>query len=152
MNGHESKQVVIFDLDGTLADISARRAILEKHPKDWDRFFSGMESDLPNLPLVNLFKILSRYEQYGMVIVTGRPERYRDATTRWLNKHGLSPILMFMRGDNDRRADHLVKEEILNNIRAQGLEIQFVVDDRDTVVQMWRKNGVLCLQCDEGKF
>jgi hypothetical protein len=57
-----------------------------------------------------------------------------------------------MRADKDFRADHIVKEEMLSFLRSSGNEILFVVDDRQQVVDMWRRNGVICLQCDEGKF
>ncbi|MBV1934915.1 MAG: hypothetical protein KUG59_09500 [Parvibaculaceae bacterium] len=63
------------------------------------------------------------------------------------------PLLQnFMRPDNDSRADHIIKEEILDKLLAQGAEIEFAVDDRNQVVNMWRRRGITCLQCDYGNF
>lgn len=145
-------RAVVFDLDGTLADIRPRRQILHQDPKNWEGFFAGMASDSPNHSIVELFQSLAATGRYIMVVVTGRPERYREVSARWLEMHGLEVESMLMRRDGDRREDHIVKLEILHAIRTSGLEIAFAVDDRESVVRMWRDNGVTCLQCDEGNF
>jgi len=36
--------------------------------------------------------------------------------------------------------------------KVEGRDIAFAVDDRQQVVDMWRANGVTCLQCDVGDF
>ena len=41
------------------------------------------------------------------------------------------------------------QQEMLDNT---GREVHVAVDDRSQVVEMWRKNGIICLQCDEGRF
>lgn len=146
------RKAIIFDMDGTLANISTRRQVLKKNPKDWNGFFQGIEFDLPNVPIVELFHTLSATGNYIMIVVTGRPERYRCVSTQWLLKHNINAELMYMRQDGDRRPDDVVKKEILEKIRSQELEIILAIDDRQSVVQMWRDNGVTCLQCDEGLF
>jgi len=40
----------------------------------------------------------------------------------------------------------------LHKLIAEGARIEFVVDDRQQVVDMWRRNGITCLQCDVGDF
>ena len=57
-----------------------------------------------------------------------------------------------MRADKDQRPDNIIKGEILDMFRKEGRDIAFAVDDRQQVVDMWRENGVLCLQCDVGDF
>lgn len=51
-----------------------------------------------------------------------------------------------MRHLNDHRPDDVVKEEMLQQLRAEGKDILFVIDDRQKVVDMWRRNGLICLQ------
>ncbi|MDA8412489.1 MAG: hypothetical protein M0023_01740 [Desulfobacteraceae bacterium] len=148
MDKSNKTRVVIFDLDGTLADVSRRRKILQQTPKAWDAFFADMDSDPPNPPIVELYKVLEASRLYSMYVVTGRPERYREVSARWISFQGLKAERLFMRIDGDKREDHIIKMEILNEIRASGEEIAFVVDDRESVVKMWRENGVTCLQCD----
>ena len=48
------EEVVIFDIDGTLADVSERVHHLEKRPKDWDSFFKGMAQDKAVRSMVRL--------------------------------------------------------------------------------------------------
>ena len=43
-----------------------------------------------------------------------------------------------------------VKQDILNSLRTQGKDILFTIDDRQSVVDMWRANGITCLQCKKG--
>ena len=38
-------EIVIFDIDGTLADVSERSQHSKKKPKNWDAFFQGMAQD-----------------------------------------------------------------------------------------------------------
>ena len=45
-----------------------------------------------------------------------------------------------------------IKKEILGKLKAENKDILFVVDDRQQVVNMWRDNGITCLQCDKGDF
>ena len=51
-----------------------------------------------------------------------------------------------MRSENDCRSDVDVKREILQKIREQ-YDVSFVFDDRRSVVQMWREEGLVCFQC-----
>ena len=55
-----------------------------------------------------------------------------------------------MRNSGDRRPDVEVKQEILDYLPKD--RIRCVLDDRDQVVDMWRKNGLTCLQVAEGTF
>ena len=51
-----------------------------------------------------------------------------------------------MRPDEQRRIpDYLYKQSMINVIR-QKYNILLVIDDRDRVVDMWRENGIYCLQ------
>lgn len=35
-------------------------------------------------------------------------------------------------------------------VPTQGKDILFTIDDRQSVVDMWRANGITCLQCKKG--
>lgn len=145
---------VIFDIDGTVANNEHRQYFLEQTPKDWDGFFEAMDKDEPVDSIVDLVLTLG-FLGAKIVFCTGRPEKYRNTTFSWLRKYmgevGLNATLL-MRPDGDFRPDHEVKKEMLDKLRADGHKIWFVVDDRNSVVDMWRSNGVTCLQCAEGDF
>jgi hypothetical protein len=57
-----------------------------------------------------------------------------------------------MRPANDHRQDNFIKFEILEQIRHEYGEPFMVFDDRDQVVNMWRENGVRCMQVAPGDF
>lgn len=145
-------ETVVFDLDGTLADVEHRRGLLSAEKPDWRLFNELMADDGPNDPVVSLYKTLWETARYNMVITTGRAERYRKTTELWLKQNEIPFSRIFMRRDGDFRADHLIKYEFLVEMRAMGWRVLFSVDDRQQVVEMWRRNGVTCLQCAEGDF
>jgi hypothetical protein len=58
---------------------------------------------------------------------------------------------LLMRKDGDFRADHIVKQEILDK-HIDKERVLFVLDDRQQVVDMWRRNGLVCFQVAEGNF
>jgi predicted secreted acid phosphatase len=149
---------VIFDIDGTLADASHRVHHIKKQPKDWDAFFAETPNDKPVPHIVELLRLVRSSGWGAVVFVSGRPERTRGDTVAWLRKHNIhnteyhGQLRLFMRADGDRRDDDIVKYEILQRMRGDGLSPIMAFDDRDRVVKMWRENNVPTLQVAEGNF
>lgn len=143
---------MLFDIDGTLADIEHRRKFVQCEKPDWKSFNARMGEDTPNWPIVSLYCSLWNTGDYDLILVTGRNEAYRKITEQWLTWNAIPFGDMYMRGDNDFRNDHVIKEEILGHLLSRGRRILFVVDDRQQVVDMWRRNGITVLQCDQGNF
>ncbi len=146
------KQTVLFDIDGTLADIDHRRHFVESEPANWSGFFKRMGDDTPNEAVVKLYQTLWDSGEYELLILSGRPERYRKITEQWFIWNEIPFTKIIMRGANDMRSDVIVKQEMLDALLAEGHNIAFVVDDRNAVVDMWRDNGITCFQCDYGDF
>lgn len=144
-------ECVIFDFDGTLAVIKDRRHFIIGENPDWEAFYNDSINDKPNFPLVKLYKAL--WAHYPIVICTTRPSKYRSLTEKWMEMHSIpTPMELFMRGTGDHRQDHVVKRQMLQEIRQEGLNPIFAVEDRASVVEMWRECGLVCLQCDPGTF
>lgn len=144
----------IFDIDGTLADLSHRLPHIQKSPKDWDAFFAACEDDEPIGHVCELAKNVFRAGP-AVVFMSGRSDRVHSQTRRWLGKHiGLWAKVapLYMRKDGDHRPDHLVKLELLNMVRDHGYAPIMAFDDRNQVVEMWRANGVPCAQVAPGDF
>jgi hypothetical protein len=58
-----------------------------------------------------------------------------------------------MRAENDGRKDSIVKKELFEQHIVGKYYIDLVIDDRNQVVEMWRKDlGLTCLQVDYGDF
>lgn len=144
------KSVVVFDIDGTLADVTHRQHFVKGKKKNWHGFNQAMINDTPNTAIVALYKAL--WDKYYLIIASGRADNYRSQTEEWFKKWQIPVNEIHMRNFGDYRADDIIKEEILHQLQNKGYQIQFVVDDRDSVVAMWRKNGITCLQCNYGDF
>jgi hypothetical protein len=69
---------------------------------------------------------------------------------KWLEQQGVNYHDLLLRKDRDRRSDTVVKREMLSGIDRD--KILFVVEDRNRVVEMWRAEGLVCLQCAPGEF
>ncbi len=138
---------IVFDMDGTLADLTHRRHFVETKPKDWRSFFAACKDDAPIPHVITVLNDLS--EMNEIEVWSGRPERCRSATEKWLYDHvGAEMPPLRMRADGDYRADDIVKEEFLGKYGKPDL----VFDDRDRVVAMWRRNGIPCFQVAPGAF
>ena len=133
---------VIVDVDGTLALMQSRRS-----PFAWDEV---MQDD-PNLPIIKLVNIL-RDSGLEIIITTGRDGVALDDTKAWLTDHGVVYDAIFIRNAGDCRKDSIVKQEIYDNQIKDNWNIQYVVDDRNQVVSMWRDLGLTVLQVANGDF
>ena len=142
-------EIVIFDIDGTLADVSERIHHVKKKPKNWNAFFQGMAQDRAIHSMVRLCNILYA-SGIQIILCSGRSEEHREQTVEWLAKQGVNYHDLLLRKNNDRRSDIDVKRELLANLDKS--KILFVVEDRSRVVEMWRSEGLVCLQCAPGEF
>lgn len=140
--------LIIFDMDGTLADVAHRRHHVAGKRKHWGRFFAGCADDTPCAPLFDLMRALLK-TGYEVQIWSGRPEHTRAASEDWLKKHGCDLAIVRMRPDGDYQPDDLLKETWLHSLPRPPV---LVFDDRNKVVAMWRRNGIVCAQVAEGDF
>lgn len=132
---------IVCDLDGTAAIIEHR------DPYDTEK----CESDIADPVIANM---LSVYHSLGykVLIVTGRSDKYREHCERWLAANNIPYDHMFMRVDGDMQNDSKLKAGIYERDIEPYYSVEFVLDDRNQVVEMWRKRGVKCLQVAFGDF
>ena len=154
--------LIICDIDGTLANIDHRVHHIHKDEPDWSAFKQGQENDAPIRPIIDMVRIMWR-AGYDVVFCTGRMEDEREVTAKWLTDHvyftvngfdGRGGSRLYMRPQDDHSDDSDMKRELLKEIRAEYSDhaIQFAIEDRQRVVDMWRSEGIICLQCAPGQF
>ena len=167
-----NKDTIIFDLDGTLADIEARR-IKSQKPNgklDWDIFFDAdnIKLDKPKHEVIRCLQMF-RDQGYKIVIFSGRNDRSYHTTKEWLSNHNIFYDLLVLRPDKFKdeswpvaegnpatykmrfMPDEILKKEMLDafvNID----DVFLVFDDRKKVVDMWRGLGLTCFEVEEAHF
>lgn len=141
MNPNE--KYILCDLDGTLCDIKHRLHHVHKQPKDWKSFFAGIPNDTLREDVLADVAAWSLQHKAKVVFVSARPEDYRDVTEAWLKVHVDIPwMTLLMRNKGDSRPDTEVKLGILNKFFPNKEQIIKVVDDRPSVIRMWRDQGL----------
>lgn len=141
------KQAIICDLDGTLCDVEHRRHFTAE--KNWPAFYANLEFDKPRVFVMRMLEVLR--DEYDIFFVSGRPEEYRGKTIEWLDKYGIYTYVgLYMRPNRDNRPDTEIKKEILNT-HLKGRKIVLAIDDRPSVIRMWRNEGIDVLDVGAGK-
>jgi hypothetical protein len=146
--------LVVFDIDGTLANIEHRLDYVRSKPKNWKAFDAGIPNDKVNEPVARVFHSMVASDfNNDIVLASGRNERSRQATEDWLELNGLGHYdKLYMRKTDDRRCDDIVKREMLDQIIADyGKKPDMVFDDRPRVVRMWRDNGIFVFNVYQGE-
>ncbi len=151
---------VIFDLDGTIANNAHRTHYLfppdpkpDKWKPHWHSFHGLYFLDKPNDPIVTMYHGFMALDT-TVVICSGRYEQFREGTLDWFHKYFIGvPKLMLMRPDDNQQKDYELKRSMLYELRKKhDLHPFLVVDDRSSVVAMWRKEGLVCAQVADGDF
>lgn len=145
----------ICDLDNTLCDNSHRQHFVNcEGKKNWKAFFDGISEDKLNEPLRNLLTLLEDKLDI-FLFVSGRPDVYKDVTNTWLlniGKFHNYQYKLYMRARDDFRPDSLVKEIILDFELFPRYNILGAFDDRNCVVEMFRRRGIFTMAVANGNF
>lgn len=145
MENVEKAEAVVFDLDGTIANVEHRRHLVQKDKPDWDGFYNACEDDEPVLWVISLLRLLKSAGK-KIVILSARGEEVLHKTIFWLDKHGVEYDELLMRPKKDYEPDEQLKIKLMKEVESK-YKVWFIVDDRQKVVDMWRKNGYNVLQC-----
>lgn len=135
-------KAVICDLDGTLSLLNGR-----------DPYNAATcDNDLLNEPVAAALK-MAKQQGYQVILLSGREDKFREPTVRFLNKHQIGYDLLLMRTSNDFRKDNIIKRELFEGEIQGKYFVEFLLDDRNQVVDMWRKDLHLpCFQVNYGDF
>lgn len=150
------KKAIICDLDGTLFNIEHRLHFIKGEKKDWKAFNREIEKDSLISWCHTLVSMYLNTKDYQVIFVTGRmaTEKAKQNTLEQLVQAFGEPLAwrLHMRKDEDYRKDCIVKKEIYEKNIEPFYLVDFCIDDRQQVVDMWREIGLVCLQCAKGDF
>lgn len=134
-------KAIICDLDGTLALLNGRDPYNA----------SSCENDLLN---EDVARIVWTYKtlQNKVFIFSGRSDEYKEETVSWLEKHDIPYDLLVMRPKDIKIKDADLKRGFFETYIKDKYFVNFVLDDRNQVVDMWRDIGLTCLQVAKGDF
>ena len=131
-------KAIIVDIDGTLAKMNGRS------PFDWSR----VKEDSCN----TVVKGLSNSYTGTVIIFSGRDGICKQDTIEWLNDNGIRYDILYMRAEGNTEKDSIIKRRLFEEHVRGKYYIDYVLDDRNQVVKMWREMGLTCLQVADGDF
>lgn len=120
---------ILVDIDGTLAHKGNRDPFDER----------TVLQDTPDEEVILSILAEAKYTGRKIVIMSGRTEGCRADTEQWLQNWGVTYDALFMRAIGDQRPDDAVKYDLYCKFVAHKYNVKKVYDDRDQVVQMYRK-------------
>jgi len=139
---------ILCDLDGTLALFNGRGP-----------FETGKcETDILSIPVNATMQgvrnaYLQNNDELHIILMSGREDKFRPHTERWLVKNNVYYDQLYMRTTADKRKDAIVKRELFDAHIKDKYNVLFVLDDRDQVVRMWRHDlNLVVFQVSEGNF
>ena len=168
------KTTIICDIDGTIANLQHRLHFI-KNPdgskksykdSDWDSFHKACVDDEPYEDVIEILHSLVLGMGNGcgvcgavereVYFFSGRNETVRQETVEWIAKNVSDDVIadcdyLLMRSEGDRRPDTVVKLEMAERAGLTPDDVLCILDDRQSVVDMWRENGFRVMQIDAWK-
>ncbi len=133
------------------------RVLRQKWKPNWDAFHAACVNDTPIKPVIQTLKALFYGAQADVWIWSGRMDTVRKQTEWWIGDHITDSdqleAALKMRPAGDYTPDDQLKESWLHAMSPEDrARLVMVFDDRDRVVAMWRRNGIVCAQVAPGDF
>lgn len=132
------QKIYLCDIDGTLAE-RTNRGPFEEHKV----------IDDAALPTIELIKALIK-DGNRIIYFSGRTEKCREDTIKWIEKHIAGNVELYMRQCKDQRPDDILKEELYNIYIKDKYKVIGVFDDRLKVCRMWYRLGLFVFNCNQG--
>lgn len=145
------RNIILCDIDGTLADLTHRLHHIKDGNRDWDAFFAEVGDDGFKEDVWRDVVRDAEESDAQIIFLSGRSDVCREETETWLWQHcggDVEPVVL-MRKEYDRRPDTEVKRDIFD-WHFNGYNIVRVYDDRPRLVAMWREIGLDVVDCGNG--
>lgn len=151
----EKQLTIIFDVDGTIADVEHRRHLVngdKGFKPDWNAFRQATADDTP---VEHVCDIAKRFIKSGdhVAFFSARNESEREITEKQISEWiGDDHKGLFLRPNDSYEPDEEFKARLADQFEGMGGKIDLVFDDRNKVVEMWKNRGTTVVQVAEGDF
>lgn len=133
---------ILVDIDGTLAHNDGHRSFYD---------YTKVYDDQVKREIAGIVELYHRHG-HKIIIMSGRDDNCQEETARWLKDNEIHFDEIHMRKTGDQRKDSIVKIELFDEFVRNQYRVEFVLDDRQQVVDAWRSIGLTCLQVAPGDF
>jgi hypothetical protein len=135
---------VLLDLDHTIANSFWRDSMIGVN--SWDEYHEASKDDKPFKIITRLVNSLAAMN-YVIIGITGRNEKFRQLTTKWLLEHRIDVDELLMRPDGDFSKNGDVKTKLIENrFKGNYKLIQFLIDDNEDTIRIFQLLGITTLQ------
>jgi hypothetical protein len=135
------KNIVLFDIDGTIANIDHRLHYLRRENIDWTEFESQCEYDLPIPATVAMLRALSQSGKQ-IWLWTGRTVGVEAMTKIWLERHSIPYHQLLMRPEGTFLNAASLKKRWLNDSPVPKERVICAFEDEPRIVEMLTGEGL----------
>lgn len=156
-NQVEGNAIVFVDVDGTLinnthfAEAFLTEPAKKGKKKKFKEFFKSVDKAPHNPDVVNLANSMRNNDSLNIVILTGRDDEYAEELINAVDKSGIKAFRVIAKKHGDGRADFYFKEDIINQLKAEGFIPVHSIDDRPQSIQTYKNLGILVSQVEVPK-
>jgi len=142
------KKAAIFDIDGTLCEISPERWTFAKEG-DWHNFHETASSEFSYTKIVQMAADLQQQGQI-IILLTARPIKFKLQTEKWLRKNKIQYGLLLMRPDNNYSRSFEIKEQHLKELLLK-YAITIAFDDREQDLALFHRYNIETIKVIKGE-
>jgi hypothetical protein len=136
--------IILVDMDHTISNAFWRNSMIGT--ETWDHYHENSKYDKPFKNVVVLLNALSN-SGYEIMGITGRNEKHRSLTVKWLvdNKVDIGELLM--RPDDDYTKNGELKVKLITErFKGDFKDIHFLIDDNEDAILAFMAIGIATLQ------
>ena len=140
-------KAIVLDMDATLCLNTTGRPFYGEGAAE------GMLNDEPIPEICELVRNLQRVRDYAIIIISGREDtpEIRKATETWLHNQDIWPTEVLLRSIGDYSKGEVVKKNLIDCVLS-SYNVQFIIEDNNRCVKMYRDMGLTVLQPNEGSL
>jgi hypothetical protein len=130
----------IYDMQGTLVDVSSIRHMVEGKEKDFDAFHYATAGCPPHQWVVDAMR-KDFLAHICPLVLTGMNAKFRSVVNWWLADNKAPAHLVMTRADGDFRKDFVIKREMYDHL-IKYYDIIGAFDDNPAIVELWESLGL----------